>query len=188
MVNLRLILRRSKILSLNYDETTGALASELSCDIVSSICAATQDPAWSSSDFLRCHAPTVVFSPIVILATLLIRQRGHVCHAVELAFRQAAQLIWDMAKECIVGGYVEAQLAEVIRIASDLLNETSSSEHQVSDTNAVALADLFSTELQNMAAYGSFPETGDSLEWLEGLGATGAATELNWNSLFMGLE
>lgn len=193
------MLRRGEFLDLTYDTECGIICGELACDIVDEIHIASLHSSWTNAPFFKCHAATTLFSPVVILATLLIRERGltsTMFAMYQTHFERAVQVIWGLAAEGQIGALVEAQLSQVIRLTQDRLSTSPAEQSLPADDVHVDfdISELFSAELENLAyhsTHNSLHETAASdMSWWETVAGENQlnSDDLVWNSLFLSME
>lgn len=168
MLDLRLLLRRSQMISLTFDERVGYTCGELASSIVDEIHQASLQPQWSSSYYVRYHAPPILFSSVLVLSTIIIRTALPSSLQANLAsyrlrFQQATTIIQDMANDFPIAWRLHSQLAEVIRLTKltmpGCVPETNLSQDPVPPAASRDIEDLFSSEIQHLAREGGFTDT-----------------------------
>lgn len=195
MLDLRLLLRRRDMLAADCDERCSTLCGEIACSLVQYVHAASYEVSWSLSPYLKTHAPTVLFSPIIALATLLIRNStpSDLLDMCRLRFKQATEVISRLSPYLPAAAHVESQLSEIVRLTNDSLKVCDSRPPGVGLLHDAAtmldFGDLFTSEIHHLLSNsGGLPEVrpgamvGDSVPTNSTV--EGGGEEFAWDALF----
>jgi hypothetical protein len=193
MLELRILMRMGQIVSLTYDDHCGEICGAASCDIVDEIHRATLEPTWREAYYLKAHAPTNLFSPVIVLSTLIIRRQssGHTRYNLDhykLCFERAVAILKSLSRELPIGSFVDGQVSEIVRLTLASLAVGQKDRPVASNEgDAVDIGDLFSTEIANMANDISSGPTVDWFNMAFPVGGDNANLELeefSWEALF----
>jgi hypothetical protein len=145
--HLRLLLRRSMMVSLSYHAATGRLCGQLAMEVVQEIQKYRSDITEPSS--FRFHMATSLGSAILILATLLSRQLSAIGlqdqqPAYAESFRGAVVILHDLAIYLQAARRMANDLKDIIDLITKLLNQSSiAMQEDIMNTMPDNIDDLF---------------------------------------------